>query len=96
MFEMTEAEKWENRLMDAVRSSPSISNDRIRLLLLQNSAPNLPGEPLWTVAEVASFLNMSESWVYKRSTDNSLPYIKVGGSLRFKPEEIRGLSVTGM
>jgi excisionase family DNA binding protein len=46
-------------------------------------------EPLWTVQQVASFLSMSVSWVYKEVEANRLPCIRLGAAVRFAPEEIR-------
>ncbi|OGQ86255.1 MAG: hypothetical protein A2289_01930 [Deltaproteobacteria bacterium RIFOXYA12_FULL_58_15] len=46
-------------------------------------------EGLWTVKEVAAFLQMSESWVSKRAADDSLPTIRIGRAVRFEPEAIR-------
>jgi excisionase family DNA binding protein len=47
-------------------------------------------EGLWTVDEVASFLSMSKSWVYKAAETGTLPCVRVGAALRFVPEDIRG------
>lgn len=46
-------------------------------------------EPLWTVGDVARFLSMSTSWVYKEAEAGRLPCIRLGASLRFYPAEIR-------
>jgi len=46
-------------------------------------------EPLWTVKEVAKYLRMSSSWVYKMAEAGLLPVRRIGSSLRFDPEEIR-------
>ncbi len=46
-------------------------------------------EPLWKVADVARFLSMSASWVYKEAEAGRLPCIRFGASLRFRPEQIR-------
>ena len=47
------------------------------------------GEPLWTVADVASFFRASGSWVYHRAESGLLPCLKIGGLLRFSPEAVR-------
>ena len=44
---------------------------------------------LWTVADVASFLRVSKSWVYQASTAGTLPCIHIGALLRFDPAGIR-------
>ncbi len=46
-------------------------------------------EPLWTVREVAAFLSMSGSWVYKEAEAGRLPTLRLGAALRFRPEDIR-------
>ena len=43
---------------------------------------------LWTSAEVADYLGMSESWVRKRSADGTLPCVRFGASVRFDPDAI--------
>lgn len=46
-------------------------------------------EPLWTWREVAAFLRLSRSWVYREAEAGRLPCLNVGGALRFEPIEIR-------
>jgi excisionase family DNA binding protein len=46
-------------------------------------------EPLWKVADVARFLSMSDSWVYKEAEAGRLPCFRLGAALRFRPEAIR-------
>lgn len=46
-------------------------------------------EPLWKAADVAKFLSMSKSWVYKEAEADRLPHVYIGASLRFRPEAIR-------
>jgi excisionase family DNA binding protein len=43
---------------------------------------------LWKVADVAQFMNMSVSWVYKEAEAGRLPCIRIGASLRFRPDVI--------
>ena len=43
---------------------------------------------LWTVHDVASFLRMSTSWVYKRVAEDAIPCVRLGASVRFKREDI--------
>lgn len=45
--------------------------------------------PLWTVREVAAFLSMSPQWVYKQADLGALPCVRLGASLRFRPEVVR-------
>lgn len=44
---------------------------------------------LWTVADVATYLRVSRSWVYHRSAAGLLPCLRVGALIRFDPEAIR-------
>ena len=44
---------------------------------------------LWTVADVATYLRVSRSWVYPRSAAGLLPCLRVGALLRFEPDAIR-------
>ncbi len=46
-------------------------------------------EPLWKVADVARYLSMSDSWVYKEAEAARLPCLRLGAALRFRPEAIR-------
>lgn len=50
---------------------------------------NPPTERLWRVEDVAHYLNLSESWVYKEAALGTLPSIRIGAALRFEPDEIR-------
>lgn len=44
---------------------------------------------LWDATDVAHFLKVSRSWVYHRAEAGQLPYLRVGGLLRFEPRTIR-------
>lgn len=46
-------------------------------------------EPLWRVGDVARFLSMSTSWVYKEAEAGRLPCRRIGAALRFHPEAVR-------
>ena len=39
---------------------------------------------LWTVADVADYLRVSKSWVYKAVENNELPVRRLGALLRFE------------
>jgi len=39
--------------------------------------------------DVASYLKVSRSWVYHRAEAGQLPFVRVGGLLRFDPATIR-------
>lgn len=54
------------------------------------SASASKGETLWTAAEVAQYLKVSLSWVYKRVMDQTIPFTKLPtGLTRYEPETIR-------
>lgn len=44
---------------------------------------------LWTVEQVADYLQMSEKAVRRRVERDAIPYLKAGRSLRFDPHQIR-------
>jgi len=46
-------------------------------------------EPLWTVRSAAEFLSVSEATVRAWQHAHLLPFIKIGGSIRFVPDELR-------
>jgi excisionase family DNA binding protein len=46
-------------------------------------------EKLWTVAEVADYLRMSQSWVYHRAEEGRLPCVRIAGRVRFVPAHVR-------
>ena len=51
-----------------------------------NANPTRP--PIWDVKNVADFLKVSTSWVYKQASAGALPIRRIGGLLRFLPDEI--------
>jgi excisionase family DNA binding protein len=58
---------------------------------MNTQPPILPGtfERLWTVKNVAEFLQCSRDFVYEHAEDGTLPCLRIGGLLRFEPESIR-------
>lgn len=44
-------------------------------------------DQLWTVKQVAHFLNKGRTWVY--SNVHKIPHCRVGAELRFDPETIK-------
>jgi excisionase family DNA binding protein len=46
-------------------------------------------ESLWDAQDVARYLKVSRSWVYHQAEAGLLPYLRVGGLLRFDPDTIR-------
>jgi excisionase family DNA binding protein len=53
-------------------------------------------DPRWTAADVARFLNASQSYVYKAAEAGRLPCIRIGAMLRFDPARIRQLVCGGV
>jgi excisionase family DNA binding protein len=51
--------------------------------------PMEPTEKLWTVRDVASYLQASTSYVYKAAERGELPCLRIGSMLRFEPSAIR-------
>jgi len=45
--------------------------------------------PLWDAREAANFLKVSRSWIYTRVERDEMPYIRVGGLIRFVPSQLR-------
>ena len=43
---------------------------------------------VWTVQEVADYLQKSTSWIYKQAVQGLLPVHRIGGNLRFLQREI--------
>jgi predicted DNA-binding transcriptional regulator AlpA len=57
-----------------------------------NTPPTVDQEAeLWTAADVARYLKLSRSWVYRESSAGRLPSIRILGVLRFDPAAIRAL-----
>jgi excisionase family DNA binding protein len=44
---------------------------------------------LWDAREAANFLKVSRSWIYARVERDEMPYIRVGGLIRFVPSQLR-------
>ncbi len=44
---------------------------------------------LWGPTEAATFLGMSESWVYTAARSGSLPAVRLGRAVRFDPATLR-------
>ncbi|MFZ4580165.1 MAG: helix-turn-helix domain-containing protein [Myxococcota bacterium] len=44
---------------------------------------------LWKVGDVAEYLGVSKSWVYKAAESKELPVRRLGALLRFDPEAIQ-------
>ena len=53
-------------------------------------------EALWTVHEASAFLRLSRKTVYRKAAEGTMPYTKIGGSLRFVPSDVRGWATGDM
>jgi excisionase family DNA binding protein len=62
---------------------------------MNRSTATAAPDPLWTAADVARFLNASQSYVYKAAEAGRLPCIRIGAMLRFDPARIRQLVCGG-
>ena len=45
-------------------------------------------EKLWSVEDVATYLDVSTSWVYNAAASGNLPVVRVGSLLRFNRDAI--------
>jgi excisionase family DNA binding protein len=49
-------------------------------------------EPLWTAEDVAAFLRVSLSMIYKLRRTGALPAVRVGALFRFEPDAVRAFA----
>ena len=47
-------------------------------------------ESLWSVADVAEYLGVTERTVRTWQRRHRLPYLKIGGTVRFRPMDVVG------
>jgi excisionase family DNA binding protein len=66
-------------------SNPVNANVRLR-------GPTEAATTLWTASDVASYLKVSRSMVYKLGQTGELPCLHVGACLRFDAEVVRGFA----
>lgn len=57
--------------------------------LEQTPVENREGDALWKVEDVARFLRMARQSIYRAVSEKTIPFIKIGGAVRFDQEEIR-------
>lgn len=43
---------------------------------------------LLSVEELAEFLDVPKSWIYRKTFERKIPHVKLGKYVRFHPEEI--------
>ena len=49
-------------------------------------------ETLWDANDVARYLKVSRSWVYRAAESGALPHLRVGALLRFLPGAVRAFA----
>jgi excisionase family DNA binding protein len=49
---------------------------------------------LWDANDVAAYLKVSRSWVYQKVAAGLVPYVRVGGLVRFVPECIKQFALS--
>jgi excisionase family DNA binding protein len=54
--------------------------------------PGTKGDRLWDVKDVSGYLGVSKSWIYQRVSANELPHRRIGGLIRFFPDEIHAFA----
>ena len=67
--------------------------DASSVSLTMNTSEQLRNR-LWDAREAAGFLKVSRSWIYARVERDEMPYIRVGGLIRFVPSQLRDWTFT--
>src|SRR5262245_45966616 len=49
-------------------------------------------DELWDANGVARYLKVSRSWVYQKAEEGTLPFLRVGGLIRFDPATVRAFA----
>ena len=63
------------------------------MIFRSDQANPLPeNDALWDATDVARYLKVSRSWVYRAAEAGNLPHLRVGALLRFVPENIRAFA----
>lgn len=55
---------------------------------VQNNEWKRPSGFAWTVADLARELKISARHVYRLTSENKIPFAKIGRTVRFSPEQI--------
>ena len=53
------------------------------------TTPNLPSDEILTVREVAEYLRLGESTIYRLAQEGKIPGRKIGGTWRFSRQAIK-------
>lgn len=60
---------------------------------MDSNSDNGPAiEPLWTAEDVAAYLKVSLSMVYKLRRSGALPHVAIGALYRFQPDAVRAFA----
>lgn len=62
--------------------------DHLEPIITNGLKSKRTGEPLLDVQELAIDLGVKPDWIYKKTADRSIPFIKVGRFIKFKKSEI--------
>ena len=57
--------------------------------------PPAEEEPLWNASQVAKYLGVCRSWVYRETATGRLPCVRLLGLVRYDPLDIRALKERG-
>ncbi|MHB8219119.1 MAG: helix-turn-helix domain-containing protein [Acidimicrobiales bacterium] len=52
------------------------------------TAPLPPLPPLWTVSQLAEYLGVPHSFVYRLTHEHRIRFLRVGKTVRFRPEDV--------
>jgi hypothetical protein len=88
----------EDESMKELSHEQRLTEDRRRGNRRRAIQATLPAHPiastkrLWDARDVATFLKASRNWVYLQAELGKIPYVRLGGLLRFDPEKIKALA----
>jgi len=77
---------------EAPRAEPRV--DEVPRVEVRGAAEGCSGDRLWTVRETAAYLGKSARWLFDvlrtpESEPGSIPFVRIGRSPRFIPDDIR-------
>ncbi len=83
--------------MSAITNAPQINGSASRSGITSRPPSRISQscDRLWDAVDVATFLKTSRSWVYMRAERNEIPFLRIGGLLRFQPSKIREWAASG-
>lgn len=56
---------------------------------MKQATDDFPIEKLLKVKDVAEILQVSTSWLYKMVEAGEFPHVRLGASVRFRPDDVR-------